>query len=110
LKSETVHYAGADVTAPELLQSDLAVSHPRHCKTVDGIVIFSAVVDAAGIPRQLKTIQANGGELAIFASELVVEEKFKPGAFQGVAAPVAIELTIGLKTCAQGKKDASGIR
>lgn len=106
--SETVHYAGPGVTAPELIPSTVSVSHPWHCHVTDGVVILSAVVDAGGAPRELKTIYSDSSGLASFAVKLVTAEGFKPGTFNGVAAAVAIELTIGLQACAHGSKSASG--
>jgi len=97
--------AGAEITAPILLPSAPTVSTPKHCDELDGIVKFAATVDTAGIPHELKEIEASDRRLVDFATELAEAQHFKPATLDGSPTTVFIELTVGLHTCAQREKD-----
>ena len=92
------------LTAPVLQPSNLTVSTPKHCDELDGVVKFAGVVDTSGIPHELKTIEASDRRLIDFATEVVEAQRFKPGILNGAPTAVAIELTVGLHTCAQPEK------
>jgi TonB family protein len=79
----------------------LAVSAPKHCDEFDGVVKLTAVIDGAGLPRDLKTLDASDPRLVGFATKLVDTLRFKPGTIDGSTTAVAVELTVGLHTCAQ---------
>jgi len=96
--------AGSGFTAPVLLPPILTVSTPKHCDELDGVVKFAAMIDATGIPQALKTLQASDRRLIGFATELIESQRFKPGIIDGSPAAVAVELTVGLHTCAQRDK------
>jgi TonB family protein len=102
--TQPIRPAGAGSAAPVLLSPSLTVSAPKHCDELDGVVKFAAIVDAAGLPRELKMIEASDRRLAGFATKLVAAQRFKPGIVDGSTAPVAVELTVGLHTCAQREK------
>jgi TonB family protein len=92
------------LTPPVLLSQTVAVSTPKHCDQLNGLVKFAATIDANGFPRALKTLEASDWRLIGFATELVQAQRFKPGVIDGLAAAVAVELTVGLRTCAQREK------
>jgi TonB family protein len=83
---------------------NLTVSAPKHCDELDGVVKLAGIIDDAGLPRELKTLNASDIRLAGFATKLVEAQRFKPGAMDGSTTAVAVELTVGLHTCAQRQK------
>ena len=97
----TIRSTGTELTAPVLLPSTLPISTPKHCEELDGMIKFAATVDAKGIPRELKTLESSEGRLIGFASEVVEAQRFKPASLDGSPTAAAIELTVGLHTCAQ---------
>lgn len=99
-----IRSAGTGLIAPVLVPPTLTISKPKHCDEFDGIVKFAATIDAAGLPRTLKTLDASDRRLVGFATELVEAQRFKPGVIDGSATAVAVELTVGLHTCAQRKE------
>jgi len=99
-----VRPTGAGLIAPVLLPAALTISTPKHCDELDGVVKFAVTIDTAGLPHGLKTLEASDRRLVGFATELVEAQRFKPGAVDGSATPVAVELTVGLHTCAQREK------
>jgi TonB family protein len=102
--AQVVRPVGAGLTAPVLLPPALTVSTPKHCDELDGVVKFAATIDAAGFPQKLKMLTTSDHRLTGFATELVEAQRFKPGAIDGSPTAVAIELTVGLHTCAQREK------
>jgi TonB family protein len=99
---------GAGLIPPILLSPTVTVSTPKHCDDLNGVVKFAATIDAAGLPHALKTLEASDRRLIVFATELVEAQKFKPGVIDGSATAVAVELTLGLHTCAQREKHPTG--
>jgi TonB family protein len=99
---------GAVFTAPVLLPSTLTISMLKHCDELDGVVKFAAVIDAAGLPQSLKTLDASDRRLVGFATELIQAQRFKPGVVDGSVTAVAVELTVGLHTCTQREKHPTG--
>lgn len=93
-----------EVTAPVLLPSGLAVSAPKHCDELDGIVKFTATIGGDGLSHAVKIVEASDRRLGAFATELVDAQRFTPGAIDGSPVAVAVELTVGLHTCAQREK------
>ncbi|MGA9668823.1 MAG: energy transducer TonB, partial [Terracidiphilus sp.] len=96
--------AGTGLIPPVLLPPTLTVSRPKHCDELDGVVKFTATIDAAGLPQGLKTLETSDRRLVGFATELVEAQRFKPGTIYGSNTAVSIELTVGLHTCAQREK------
>jgi TonB family protein len=101
-----IHYGGPGVTAPVLLQDPAEVSSPRRCDELNGVVKLTAVIDANGIPRDVKSLQADDAVLGSFAVDLIQAERFKPGSYDGIPASVAIEFVLGLQTCVRRDKNA----
>jgi TonB family protein len=102
--AQAIRPTGAGLTAPVLLPPSLKVSVPKHCNELDGVVKLAAIIDAAGLPRELRTLEASDRRLVGFATELVESLRFKPGAIDGSTAAAAVELSVGLHTCAQREK------
>jgi hypothetical protein len=98
----------AGFTAPILLSPTVTISTPNHCDELNGFVKFTATIDAFGIPHTLKVLQTSDWRLVDFATELVEAQRFKPGAVNGSATAVAVELTVGLHTCAQRQRHPTG--
>lgn len=96
----TIHYDGPGVTAPLLIPPDVSISVPRHCVQLDGVVKVSALVDENGIPRSIQTLHSDDARLSNFAMGFVAAQRFRPGAYHGAPAAVAIEITTALHTCA----------
>jgi len=96
--------AGAEFAVPVLLPPSLTVSTPKHCDELDGVVKFAVLIDAAGLPREVKTLEASDRRLVGFATRLVEAQRFKPAVIAGAPAALAVELTVGLHTCAQREK------
>jgi TonB family protein len=90
--------------APVLLPQILTISTLKHCDELNGVVKFTAMIDAAGSPQALKTLEASDRRLIGFATELVVAQRFKPGTSDGSHTAVAVELTVALHTCAQPER------
>jgi TonB family protein len=96
--------AGMGPTAPVLLPPTLTISTPKHCGELDGVVKFAAMIDTAGLPRGLRTLDTSDRRLIDFATEVVETQRFKPGTIGGSPTAVAVELTVGLHTCTQREK------
>jgi len=103
--AQALRSADAGPTAPVLLLSNLTVSTPKLCDELDGVVKLAAIIDASGLPRELKTLDASDRRLAGFATNLIEAQHFKPGVVNGSTAAVTVELTVGLHTCAQREKN-----
>lgn len=95
---------GAGLTAPILLSPTVTVSMPKHCDEFNGVVKFAGTIDAVGLPHALTTLEASDRRLIGFATELVQAQRFRPGIIDGLPTAVAVELTVGLHTCAQREK------
>ena len=98
--AQTVYYAGPGVTAPQLLPLAVSVSLPDPCNQLNGMVRLSATVDSTGAPHNVAVIRADDPLLGSFAVSLLSDGHFKPGTSTAPPAAVAIELTVGLETCA----------
>jgi len=96
--NQAFHYAGPGVTAPVLFPPTISISAPRHCNQYDGMAKLSAIVDENGVPHNID-FRSSDARLGNFAIGVVADQRFKPGAYNGVPAPVAIDLTLGLQTC-----------
>ncbi len=99
-----VYFAGPGVTAPGLLPVDSSIKSVRNCLPLDGAVMLSGVVDADGLPRDMKTLGFFEPDLGKLALSLVAGEKFKPGMHDGIPAPIAVTIEMGLQTCAKREK------
>jgi TonB family protein len=95
---------GDEATAPALLAPSLTITLPKHCDALDGVVKLAATIDETGLAHALKTLDGSDPRLAGFATQLIEEQRFKPGTIHGAATAVAVELTVGLHTCAQRQK------
>lgn len=96
--------AETEVVAPVLLPYTVEVSTPKHCEELDGIVKFAATIDAAGLPHELKPVNASDQRIVGLATEIVAAQRFKPATIDGSPTTVAVQLTVGLHTCAEREK------
>jgi TonB family protein len=92
------YYNDAEVTAPELLPAVHSYSS-HHCKETEGMTVLGAVVDAEGVPSQLKVLRTAGAEIDRLAMDYAAAERFKPGVLGGQPVPVAVELELGVEAC-----------
>jgi TonB family protein len=96
------------VTAPELLPSNQPPIPEEKCKKkVDGVVVFSAFVDATGVLCDVKLLHSVNSEVDEIARKVIAEDRFKPGSYKGVPVPVAGTLDVTLQTCLEEKKSTS---
>ena len=98
---------GAEVAAPVLLPATVAVSTPKHCEELDSVVKFTATIDTAGVPRELKALEASDRRLTGFATEIAQALRFKPASMDGSPTAVPVGLTVGLHTCAEREKHSA---
>ena len=84
----------------ELLPISITDFATGRCKHLDGSVVLSAVIDAAGMPRDVDLFYRSGLALDEVASRLVKSERFRPGTFNGAPAAVAVEIELDLEACA----------
>lgn len=101
---EALQTAEAGPTVPVLLPSATTVSTPKHCDELNGFVKFAATIDTAGLPHELKMLEASDRRLVGFATEIAEAQRFKPATIDDAPAAVAVELAVGLQTCAQREK------
>ncbi len=94
----------AGLAAPVILPSNSTISTPKDCVEFNGVVRFSTMIDSAGVPRVLKTTEASDERLVSFARKLIEAQRFRPAVLNGSATAVAVELTVGLHTCAHREK------
>lgn len=95
---------GAGLIAPIILPSNEVIAPQKNCVKFNGVVKFAATVDTVGLPQTVKMLETNDQRLAGFAAEIIKTQRFKPGTINGSATAVAVELTVGLQTCAQREK------
>jgi TonB family protein len=105
--ARSVRSTGAEITAPVLLPPTMTVSTPKNCAELDGVVKFAATIDSAGLPHDLKSLDASDFRLVGFATEVAETQRFKPGMIDGEPEAVSIELTLGLHTCVHREKHAT---
>lgn len=103
-----VYYAGPGVAAPELLPPRLTPPYSGHCNKLEGTAILTAAVDTDGTAQDIQPLFQNGNGLDAMALKIVLADRFKPGAHDGVPAPVAVAIEVDLSACQDEKKDPSG--
>jgi TonB family protein len=106
--TQTIYYAGPGVTAPELHPITLSDAATGRCKHVDGTVVLSAIVDAAGVPHNVYFLRPAGNDLDTMALKLVLTERFNPGTHDGAPSATADSIEVNLKACTEKQKDATG--
>ena len=105
-----VYYAGPGVTAPKLLSRAVPTPPAKHCHQVDGIAVFAAVVDANGVPHDLRSRRENGNSLDEKAREIIEADRFEPGTHAGMPVPVATLIEADVSACMEKEKDESGTK
>jgi TonB family protein len=104
-----VYTVGPGVTAPELLPVKMPAFSADKCKKkVDGKVVLSAIVDAAGLPWNLLFVRQSSPELDQLAHQVVAADRFNPGTHDG--APVAIwqSVEVDLQACVRQEENEKG--
>lgn len=102
--ADSVHSQETEITAPVLLPSTPTISTLKHCDELDGVVKFAATINTLGLTQELRVLDSSDYRLTGFATKLVEGQRFKPGIISSSPAPIAVELTVGLHTCAQREK------
>jgi len=106
-----VYSVGSGVTAPELIPPNSPPIPSEKCKKkVDGSVVLSVIVDAAGRPHNIMFLQPLGSDLDKFALQIATEDRFKPATSEGNPVAVAQSLTVDLQACIDQSKDTTGKR
>ena len=100
--------SSSGITAPVLLPDTSTIQTPKNCVPLNGMVQFSATIDASGVPHITQTLESSDQRLTSFASEQLLAQRFKPGSVNGAPAAIPVALTIGLHTCAQREKHPAG--
>jgi TonB family protein len=103
----TISLSNAGLTAPVVLPSATALTVPKHCEELNGMVRLAATIDSAGHAQGLKVLEASDRRLADFATEVIQAQRFKPATLNGSPQKVDVELSVGLHTCAQRDKHAT---
>lgn len=106
--ADAIHPAADVLTAPVLEPSNIAVSTPKHCDELDGVVKFSGVIDTAGLPHELRVLDASDSRLVGFATQVMESQHFKPATLKGSPVRAAVQWTVGLHTCAEQQKHPTG--
>jgi TonB family protein len=65
-------------------------------------------MDAKGVPHDVRVLRSDDSRLSNLAIGLVEAQQFKAGTDNGATVAAAIELTVGLHTCAQKAKAIEG--
>ncbi|MGA8907101.1 MAG: TonB family protein [Acidobacteriaceae bacterium] len=102
--AQAIHFAEPGVVAPKMLYPSVIVSRSEDCNQLNGLVRLSAVVDAQGIPHDVKIVEAGDPRLDKLAATIIPAQRFQPGTYNGDPAVVAVQLTVGLQTCVPGTK------
>ena len=90
---EALQTAEAGPTVPVLLPSATTVSTPKHCDELNGFVKFAATIDTAGLPHELKMLEASDRRLVGFATEIAEAQRFKPAPSRKTLASPPFGLT-----------------
>lgn len=104
----TFYYNVPGVTAPELFPVTLVDAATASCKKEDGIAVLAAIVDAEGFTHSIQFTRRPGKDLDDIAFNVVKSDRFKPGAFNGAPAAVAVLVEVDLSACKEKMKDETG--
>jgi len=102
------YYNVPGVTAPELLSATSANTAPGSCRQAEGVAVFSAIIDTEGVARGIQFTRRPGKSLDDLALNTVLADRFKPGAYNGVPAAVAVLIEVDLSACKEKTKDETG--
>lgn len=106
--SASISYAGPGITAPELLPARSPTFHNRPCNRIDGAVTIAAIVDTDGTPRDVHILSTHFPDLDELATQIVVADRFKPGANIDGPTDVAVSIEVKMKTCAKSFQTGNG--
>lgn len=95
-----VFAVGPGVTAPELLPLRVPDIPNESCKDkLNGKVVLSVIVDAAGLPRNITFLHPLGTDLDKLALLIASSDRFKPGIQNGTPVAVAESLALNIQSC-----------
>jgi TonB family protein len=104
-----VYDVGPEVTAPELLPTMWELMPPDACKDEkDGTVTLSLVVDAGGVPRDIKPGHPDGTTVERMALRIVGADRFHPAALKGDPVAVRWAVEVSIEGCVDNKRDDAG--
>ncbi len=88
-------HVGNGVQAPKLIYSvDPEFSDEARKAKFQGTSVVALIVDANGLPQNIRVIRALGMGLDEKAVAAVQQYRFKPATFQGHAVPVEIDVEV----------------
>jgi TonB family protein len=104
-----VYAVGPDVTTPLLLPHDFTTELVKKCKERQaGTVVFSVLVDTAGLPRNLTFLRPLYSDLDDLAFHIASTDRFIPGTHNGVPVVVGQTVEVTVEGCLEETKDAAG--
>jgi hypothetical protein len=104
-----VYAVGPGVTAPELLPLKLAPFPDEKCKKkVDGTIVLSLLVDAAGQAHNIFFLHPLGTDLDKIALQIAGADRFKPGTREGEPVVVAASVRLSMQACVDETKNDAG--
>jgi TonB family protein len=91
---------GPDVTAPTLNPKTLPAIEFSNCgQFFHGTVTLSFVVDAEGVPSNIRMLHPLGNDLDHLALLILTADRFKPGTRNGIPVAVREAANINLRAC-----------
>ncbi len=101
-----VYTVGPGVTAPELLQPDPLAILAGKCKIKrNDWVELSVLIDAEGQARNIYYLHALGTDLDKYVLQLVAEDRFRPGSYDGKPVVVAESLQVNMHSCMEERAE-----
>jgi TonB family protein len=87
------------VSAPKLVVSKPPKFPAGHAeKNYSGICLVSLVVDASGLPEQVRIAKSLGPDFDQSALAAVQQYRFEPAVFNGRPVPVSVKLQIDFRS------------
>jgi protein TonB len=94
------YHIGGEVSAPTLIsKTEPEYSEEARKAKYSGSVLLSIVVDANGLPRDIKVVRPLGLGLDEKAIEAVMKWRFRPGMKGGRAVPVQAQVEVSSGCC-----------
>jgi TonB family protein len=97
----SIYYSDSGVSAPVLIPRKRKFASAHGCEKKDGMPVLGAVVGIDGVPGQISVLRQAGSDLDQAAVAYLESERFKPGSFNGVPVPVAVEVELDIEACVQ---------
>jgi TonB family protein len=98
INEDAVYHVGGGVSAPKLVFSTEPEFPPGHTeKNFSGSCLISFVVNASGLPEQLKVVRSLGSDFDQSALDAVKQYRFEPAMFGGKPVPVGLKIEVAFK-------------